>query len=307
MPEKILLTGIASNNQLAKENFKFELETDDVPMRWSGIKNGTVDRDTKYIGFVYHDANNKKLLVIYNILKILKPKEYKREHWTEDHDVAQTILIGDLVSVISYKRYATSSKGKDGEYYTYRTLPRCNQVRNINNALISSIPEDIALNPLFTFNGVSLIKNRITSSRVLTEDRYELVFKKTLDHNFPGKFVHNELVRDEGKKIFPDFRAEIEGFTLIVEYDERNHSDRDPIAEVSRMDRLKNHFRPNKMIFFRYGNTSQSWKDANRFLATLNGIFDGTSLPTFKKDTAIFLGYSVLPYVLLGWKVRHLV
>ena len=307
---KIFMTTIGKgggNAEKAREDFAHELGMDKYQMRWSGKKGAFISKDTKYIGFAYYSSNGDKMLAVYEIMLILPPGVGQRERWEGRYKTAETIVLGDLVGVMTWETYITHSLNNDGKRYDPK-FPQGNSVRNINASLLDKLPEDLDENKLYTFSGVSFAKNkRVFEGRTTPEDRYEMVFKRTLDENFPGKFEHNGAIRTEdGKLYFPDFMMnEREDVVLIIEYDERNHSDRKLEHEISRMNDLRDHFSPKKMVFVRYGNAHQQMKDAQIFLDTIDGMINGTDLEKINEDKIVLIGYvgytraAKIP----GWKV----
>jgi hypothetical protein len=263
---KFLITPIGRNNKDARNHFRFELETDQLPMRWSTNDYG-IPYDTKYIGFVFYDANEVKILAIYYVLQILPPGFMYRKEWTDDvYRRRQTVLIGDLKNVMKYETYCN--------YYGYKSefLPRMNQLRDISHELLEMTDKSITDNN-YLFGGSGSVKkngqsvtNRIKNYIRKTGDRYEISFKEFIDGEFAEiGFIHNkELKMLDGQRRRPDFHKKFKYMTIIIEYDERNHTDRNIEDEIKRMNQLRDHFRPEKITIIRYGNKFNSWDAAKK-------------------------------------------
>ncbi len=277
---KILMAPIGKDNVVAKNYFLSELKTDKLPMRWSTTDRG-IPYDTEYIGFAYYikkDGDLLAVLAIYYILQIVPPGFMYRKEWEGDvHRRRQTVLIGDLKNIMLYKTYCDNSLNKDGNNYSSDSLPRLNQLRSISHELLEMIDKSITdTNYLFGDSNIGIgtinknrqsVTNRIKNYiKPAAGDRYEISFKEFIDGEFAEiGFIHNKRVDlSNGRNRRPDFHKKFKYMTIIIEYDERNHTDRDIDDEIKRMNQLRDHFRPTKTTIIRYGNKFNSWDAAKK-------------------------------------------
>lgn len=301
MSAKIFMTTIGKGNSDAairsRRDFEYELKTNILPMRWSGKQNKRIDCSPKYMGFMYYNSNGDRMLAAYNIIEILPPGVGQRGTWIDDYKTAETILLGDLVGVMEWSVYTLNSRSEENEPYDANKSPQGNTVMNINTDLLKKLPDD--LDKKYKFSNANFVKNKNTVVRTATENRYEIIVKNMLRYEFPEfRFKHNASIRVGNNRIRrPDFYYEFEGFTLIIEYDEHNHVDRNNDDEMLRMNQLRDYFAPDKVVIIRYGNASQSWIDARSFIECIDNltVYD-EKVTAPEKNKIILIGYPQNPY-----------
>jgi hypothetical protein len=86
-------------------------------------------------------------------------------------------------------------------------------------------------------------------------------------------------------------------FVLLIEYDEKNHEDRDINDEILRMRQIRDYFAAQKtskkIIIMRYGNKQQSVKDMTIFLEAVRSAL---TKDTLEHNRIILAGYLTDPY-----------
>lgn len=307
--EKIFMTPIGKGGGeaiKARADFAYELRNTQTLMRWSGISDGHISDGIKYMGFAYYagDTGGTKMLAVYTILTVLPAGIGQRGRWEGRYTNKETVILGDLTCIIPWDEYISCSVNNEGELYQDK-FPQGNATRNINSALLGKkLPVDLDKDKKYKFDNVGFVRSKNNSARASPKDRFEMIVKANLTHAIPDiKFIHNATIRlTDGKTRKPDFHVQLENYTLIIEYDEKNHTDRDANDEVLRMTQLRDYFRPDKTVFIRYGNGNKSWSDGTLFLNTVRYYTREEFQKTIKKDTAVYIGYAP-SYELPEWDV----
>jgi hypothetical protein len=297
---RFVITAITGKDD-SKNNFVYEMYTDVLPYRWTWPANTKPDSTVKHIGFVYKHGT-EYMLIIFTILDILEIGKDQRD-WGPIHKKRNTVLFGDICAIMPLKDFCNETiKPKGGKYMI--KAPRGTFIYNINPTLLDQTQTQFEeynrkIDWFEILFGQEISIQAICTRLNLTEDRYEYIFKKTLQLLFPEyPFIHNASIRTPSGQIRrPDFYRESADHVLIIEYDENNHKDRNPADEILRMEQLRDHFHnqpiPKKVLIMRYGNVRKSYEDADLFLQKIRIALEKDTLET---DRIILVGYSPNPY-----------
>ncbi len=297
---KILLTPVL--NVKAKEHFKGEIISGELPNRWSGPKKYNIDETCKYFAYLLPMTKDAKsrILLIYPIIGYTNTN--RRKEWEDEYKECQTVFYGDLLAIVPWDEFLEYN---NNEYHHISGTCTHELKSNWLDTLIESKEQDI--DSLIALADIPISIEEIKKS-FNHSDRYELIAKTMLDIEFPGVFTHNETIQTESKTYRPDFYALTMKFVLVIEYDENNHQSYDHTNELTRMNHIRSYMNNTynlPTVIIRYGNKYQRWSDVQSFIEQVrNYLKIGNAkapllrggvkkIETGYPDTIVLVGYAV--------------